>query len=224
MGSTLSSTLKESVVWGANGSLDSGAPCTDEDDGREGDYGEHACAIPIELSREYEIACVAPVRATARAAGFDLRAAKSLALPPASTIGGVGTVVPTGIKLALDSEEIHARISPDTVLYGDIRGRSSLAKKGIRVFQGTVDADYRGEIGVLMFNDTDEVFEIKAGDRVAQLLIQIALVPAFEKIDDIHTAYRSDRGEGGFGSTGVSELENPVSAQIVVENDHVGAV
>ena len=222
MGSALSSTLKESVVWGER-DLDSVAPCTDGvDGGREGEsYGEHACAIPTELAGGYEIACAVPVRATARAAGFDLRAVESLALPPASTIGGVGTIVPTGIKLALDSDEIHGRISPDTVLYGDIRGRSSLAKKGIRVFQGTIDADYRGEIRVLMFNDTDEAFEIQAGDRIAQLLIQIALIPAFEKIDDIQAAYSSDRGEGGFGSTGVREVvaSPTVEAQIVVENE-----
>lgn len=227
MGSALSSTLKESVVWGER-DLDSVAPFTDgADDGREGGgYGEHACAIPIELSGEYETACSVPVRATARAAGFDLRAAKSLTLPPASTIGGIGTIVPTGTKLALDSDEIHGRISPDTVLYGDIRGRSSLAKKGIRVFQGTIDADYRGEIGVLAFNDTDEAFEIQAGDRIAQLLIQIALVPAFEKVDDIQAAYTSDRGEGGFGSTGVREVVAPpaVEAKIVVESDGAGAV
>ena len=218
MGGRLSSTIKESVVWGER-ELDATDPTGQGHNDEH--FDEHACAIPIELSKDKETACVTPIRATARAAGFDLRASKSLTLPPASKLGGVGTVVPTGVMMALDVEEIHGRISPDTVLYGDLRGRSSLAKKGIRVFQGTIDADYRGEIGVLMFNDTDKDFEINAGDRIAQLIIQIALVPVFTEVEDIQKTYASQRGSGGFGSTGVGDV---AESKIVVESDGSGSV
>jgi deoxyuridine 5'-triphosphate nucleotidohydrolase len=218
MGSRISTTLKESVVWGER-EVDATDPIGQGQD--DDQCTEHACAIPIELAKDKETEYIAPIRATERAAGFDIRASKSLTLPPATKLGGMGTVVPTGVMMALDVEEIHGRISPDTVLYGDLRGRSSLAKKGIRVFQGTIDADYRGEIGVLMFNDTNEDFKINAGDRIAQLIIQIALVPVFAEVEDIQKTYASQRGCGGFGSTGVGDV---VESKIVVEGDGSGSV
>ena len=84
-----------------------------------------------------------------------------------------------------------------------IRSRSGLAlKKGISVLNspGTIDADYRGEIGVILINLSDTDFEINSGDRIAQMIIakhEIISWKVVDKLDD------STRGEKGFGSTGV---------------------
>jgi deoxyuridine 5'-triphosphate nucleotidohydrolase len=199
MGNALSTTFRDSVVWGDR-DADSVVPCADADARQVG--SEQTCVIPIELVEGYDNKHAVPQRATARAAGVDLHAAKSITIAPAATIGGVGTIVPTGIKLALDCDDTRRRLSTDAILYGDLRGRSSLALKGIRVFQGTIDADYRGEIGVVMFNDTNEDYHISAGDWIAQLLFKVALAAEVGQVADVATAFATDRGTGGFGSTG----------------------
>lgn len=83
-----------------------------------------------------------------------------------------------------------------------IRPRSGLAlKEGITVLNtpGTIDSDYRGNIGVILFNTSDDVFEVKSGDRIAQ-----AVLNKFETIEwsVVETLNETERGEGGFGSTG----------------------
>ena len=86
---------------------------------------------------------------------------------------------------------------------GLIHPRSGLAlKQGITVLNtpGTVDSGYRGEIGVILYNSTDELIEIDRGTRIAQLVIQQFETANFEVVDALSD---SDRGEGGFGSTGV---------------------
>ena len=100
-------------------------------------------------------------------------------------------IVPTGLKIALP-EGYEAQVRP----------RSGLAAKfGITVLNapGTIDADYRGEIGVILVNLSNEAFTIEPGERIAQLV-----VAKFEQIDWELTQELSetDRGEGGFGSTG----------------------
>ena len=84
-----------------------------------------------------------------------------------------------------------------------VRPRSGLAyKKGITVLNspGTIDADYRGEVGVILVNLSDEDFVVEDGERIAQLV-----VAKCEQADFIETAElsKTERGEGGFGSTGV---------------------
>ncbi len=132
----------------------------------------------------------APAYATSGSAGFDLRAA----LPDGSmTINrGDYCLIPTGLKMMIP-EGFEAQVRP----------RSGLAfKHGITVLNspGTIDSDYRGEIGVLLINYGKREFEIKHGDRIAQLVVsavqQIHLV-GVDKLD------KTERGEGGFGSTGV---------------------
>ncbi|MCK5685842.1 dUTP diphosphatase, partial [bacterium] len=84
-----------------------------------------------------------------------------------------------------------------------VRSRSGLAlKKGIFCLNapGTVDAGYRNEIGVILANFSDEDFEVKSGDRVAQLIFQIPRHPELIEVEELG---ESDRGQGGFGSTGV---------------------
>lgn len=85
-----------------------------------------------------------------------------------------------------------------------VRPRSGLAlKKGITVLNspGTIDADYRGEIGVILINLSKEDFEINPGDRIAQLVVCKHEQPVIEEVDQISS---SERGEKGFGSTGVN--------------------
>lgn len=85
-----------------------------------------------------------------------------------------------------------------------VRPRSGLAlKKGITVLNspGTIDADYRGEIGVVLINLSKQDFEINSGDRIAQLVVCKHEQPVIEEVDQISS---SERGEKGFGSTGVN--------------------
>tara|TARA_B100000925_G_C21901583_1_gene427339 strand:+ start:257 stop:592 length:336 start_codon:yes stop_codon:yes gene_type:complete len=100
-------------------------------------------------------------------------------------------LVPTGIKIALPKK-----------YEGQIRPRSGLAlKHGITVLNspGTIDADYRGELGVILINLSDENYKIKPGDRIAQLVISNFTEVKWKLVQDLGD---SERGELGFGSTG----------------------
>ena len=130
-----------------------------------------------------------PKYETLFSAGMDLRAnlEESIVLKPFQRL-----VVKTGLFISLQ-QGYEAQIRP----------RSGLAlKKGITVLNspGTIDADYRGEIGVILINLSDSDFEINTGDRIAQMIIakhQTIEWEAVDKLDD------SVRGDKGFGSTGV---------------------
>ncbi|MBU2926817.1 dUTP diphosphatase [Winogradskyella psychrotolerans] len=127
---------------------------------------------------------------TIASAGMDLRAnlSESRILKPLER-----SIVGTGLYMELPVG-IEAQVRP----------RSGLAaKKGITVLNapGTIDADYRGEIGVILVNLSNEDFEINNGERIAQLVI--AKHERAEWVDVIELS-DTDRGEGGFGSTGVS--------------------
>jgi dUTP pyrophosphatase len=130
-----------------------------------------------------------PIYETDGAAGMDLRAniSESILLKPLER-----TIVKTGLFIALPAG-FEAQVRP----------RSGLAaKKGITVLNspGTVDADYRGEIGVILVNLSNEEFEINNGERVAQLVIA-----KHERITwkEVEVLNETERGSGGFGSTGV---------------------
>ena len=93
--------------------------------------------------------------------------------------------------------------------YGRIAPRSGLAaKNSIDVGAGVIDSDYRGEVKVLLFNLGDVDFAIKPKDRIAQLIIEKYTITELEKLEDHQELSSTVRGEGGFGSTGVS---NPVN-------------
>lgn len=128
-----------------------------------------------------------PARATAAAAGFDLVAAESLVLEP-----GAFATVGTGLAMAVpDGFEIQ------------VRPRSGLAARhGVTVLNspGTVDADYRGEVRVVLINHGREPFVVERGARVAQAVVA-ALAPV--RIEAVAALDDTDRGAGGFGSTGV---------------------
>ncbi|MDX8150093.1 dUTP diphosphatase [Patulibacter brassicae] len=130
---------------------------------------------------------VLPVRQHAGDAGLDLCAAEPVSLAP-----GERALVPTGLAVAI----------PDGWA-GLVVPRSGLAMRhGIAVVNspGTVDAGYRGELRVLLLNtDRATPFTAAAGERIAQLLLVPVALPAPVEVDDLGT---SDRGTGGFGSTG----------------------
>jgi len=130
-----------------------------------------------------------PQYATALAAGMDVRAdiKESIVLGPLER-----AIVPTGLFL-----EIPAGYEVQ------VRPRSGLAaKKGITVLNapGTIDADYRGEVCVILVNLSDSPFTIENGERIAQLVLARHEVMEWEECDSLAD---SERGEGGFGSTGV---------------------
>ena len=86
--------------------------------------------------------------------------------------------------------------------YGRIAPRSGLAHKHfIDTLAGVIDADYRGNVGVILANHSKVDFEVKHGDRIAQLILERIYTPEVVECDDLDA---TDRGAGGFGSTGVS--------------------
>lgn len=130
-----------------------------------------------------------PVYASAGSAGADLHAFLS---EPIELSVGERVLVPTGLKVQIPAG-----------YEGQVRPRSGLAVKyGITVLNspGTIDSDYRGEIKVLLANLGGESFRIENGARIAQLVIAPVTRAEFEPVDTLDS---SNRGDGGFGSTGV---------------------
>lgn len=129
-----------------------------------------------------------PQKMSAAASGFDLHAAVS---EPVVLQPGERKLIPTGFALAMPAE-----------LEAQIRPRSGLAfKYGITSLNspGTIDADYRGEVKVLLINHGQEPFTIQRGERIAQMVFQ--LVPQIE-LREVAELSATERGVGGFGHTG----------------------
>ena len=130
-----------------------------------------------------------PQYSTQQSAGLDLRAELE---HPITLKPGQRNLIPTGLKIALP--------------YGyeaQVRPRSGLAYKyGITVLNspGTIDADYRGDVGVILINHGSESFTIENGERIAQLIITKFVQIEWDEVNDLSI---TSRGEGGFGSTGV---------------------
>jgi dUTP pyrophosphatase len=139
--------------------------------------------MPIEV--RVEGAGELPDYGSAGAAGADLRASEPVSIPP-----GAQAAVPTGIRLAIPKGHV-----------GLVWPRSGLAlRHGIDTLAGVIDSDYRGEVRVVLANHGREPFTIHPGDRVAQLLIQRVERAVFRKATSLGA---TERGSGGFGSTGV---------------------
>jgi dUTP pyrophosphatase len=140
------------------------------------------------LPLEHAVGLQLPTYATEQSAGMDLSAAlgEALELGP-----GDRALIPTGLSIALPAG-YEAQIRP----------RSGLAlKNGITVLNspGTIDADYRGEIKVLLINHGKEAFTVERGMRIAQMVVERYETVGWKVVKDLE---ESDRGEGGFGSTG----------------------
>ncbi|XP_064931977.1 deoxyuridine 5'-triphosphate nucleotidohydrolase, mitochondrial isoform X2 [Columba livia] len=126
----------------------------------------------------------APSKGSARAAGYDLYSAYDCVIPPMEK-----AVVKTDIQIALPAG-----------CYGRVAPRSGLAAKHfIDVGAGVIDEDYRGNVGVVLFNFGKDTFEVKKGDRIAQLICERICYPELEEVEALDD---TERGEGGFGSTG----------------------
>lgn len=131
-----------------------------------------------------------PSYATEHSAGMDLLAAVNKEV---TLTTGQRALIPTGVSLALP-EGYEAQVRP----------RSGLAlKQGVTVLNapGTIDADYRGEVGVVLINHGDAPFVVTRGMRVAQMVIAPYTRVSWQKAESLET---SARGEGGFGSTGMA--------------------
>ncbi|MCB2060932.1 MAG: dUTP diphosphatase [Novosphingobium sp.] len=143
--------------------------------------------VPIPVKRlEHFEGLELPAYATDGAAGMDVLAAEEVSVAP-----GARHAVATGIAVA---------IPPGFEI--QVRPRSGLAlKHGITVpnTPGTIDSDYRGEVKVIVINHGSEAFEIRRGDRIAQLVLAPVTRASWLPVDELD---ETARGEGGFGSTG----------------------
>ncbi|MBQ5848186.1 MAG: dUTP diphosphatase [Treponema sp.] len=133
---------------------------------------------------------IIPEYKTSGAAGADVCAFLS---EPVVIKSGEFAMIPTGLSFAIpEGYEIQ------------VRPRSGLAaKNGVTVLNtpGTIDSDYRGEVKVILINHGKDSFTVNNGDRIAQLIVAPVTQGVFEKTDELDS---TERGEGGFGSTGVN--------------------
>ena len=147
----------------------------------------------IQLKIKLEEGAVMPEYQTEHAAGFDVNA---FVKDPVILKPGERQLIPTGLKMAIPpGYEIQ------------VRPRSGLAiKQGISIVNspGTVDADYRGDIGIIIINHGQEDFIVNPKDRIAQLIINKVEHPEILQVEELD---ETERGEGGFGSTGTGHKE-----------------
>ncbi|XP_001988619.2 deoxyuridine 5'-triphosphate nucleotidohydrolase [Drosophila grimshawi] len=145
-----------------------------------------------------------PLRGSKRAAGLDLRSAYDLVVPARGK-----AIVKTDLQVQVP-EGSYGRVAP----------RSGLAVKNfIDVGAGVVDEDYRGNLGVVLFNHSDADFEVKRGDRIAQFICERIFYPDLEQVDKLED---TERGEAGFGSTGIKELPKEAKHQNDNEKQPLG--
>lgn len=130
-----------------------------------------------------------PTRGSAEAAGYDLYSARAINVPAFGR-----ALIPTDLRIVLPLGT-----------YGRIAPRSGLASNhGIDVGAGVIDRDYRGNVKVLLFNHTENDFQVSVGDRVAQLICEKIERPIIEEMEQCDLQRQTtDRGEEGFGSTGM---------------------
>ena len=125
-----------------------------------------------------------PDRGSSEAAGFDIKSPEEATMRARSR-----TLLSTGLKMAFPPGS-----------YGRLASRSGLsAARGIEVGAGVVDSDYRGVVSVLLYNHSDEDFFVRRGDKIAQVIPEKIVVGEFMEATCLE---RSERGDGGFGSTG----------------------
>ncbi|XP_059614436.1 deoxyuridine 5'-triphosphate nucleotidohydrolase, mitochondrial [Phlebotomus argentipes] len=126
----------------------------------------------------------APMKGSAKAAGFDLKSAYDCVVPARGK-----QLVKTDIQIQVP-EGCYGRVAP----------RSGLAHKNfIDVGAGVIDEDYRGNVGVILFNHSDIDFKVTKGDRIAQLICEKIFYP---EVEEVQSLSETERGSGGFGSTG----------------------
>ena len=124
-----------------------------------------------------------PERAHATDAGADLRTPHDVTVMPRGSV-----VIDTGV---------HIELPPNTV--GMLKSKSGLNVKYGITSEGVIDVGYTGSIRVKLYNNSDKAYELKAGDKISQLVVMPILTPSFELVDELED---TERGNGGFGSTG----------------------
>lgn len=141
-------------------------------------------ALPPLLVKKLSPDASIPTRGSVFAAGYDLYASAPTTIPPLGKV-----LVSTDLAIAVPQGT-----------YGRVAPRSGLASKFfIDTGAGVIDADYRGEVKVLLFNFGKEPYEVKKGDRIAQLVLERIYTPEVVEVENLE---ESARGAGGFGSTG----------------------
>jgi dUTP pyrophosphatase len=139
------------------------------------------------LVRKLTSDAVIPTRGSEFAAGYDLSSAENTTVPKRGK-----ALIKTDLSIAVPTGH-----------YGRVAPRSGLTlKNSLDVGAGVIDEDYRGNIGVILFNHSDTDFVVSKGDRIAQLILEKISTPEVEESDELP---ESKRGEDGFGSTGVSK-------------------
>ena len=148
-----------------------------------------------------------PQRGSSGSAGWDLHSAEDMIIP-----AGGRKLVDTGLSMAFEGP-YYVRIAP----------RSGLAVKNcVDVGAGVIDSDYRGPVKVRLINNHPNLnFEVKVGDRIAQMIIEQISPATFIKIDDGAELDITQRGEGGFGSTGVSNPVEKVTTSPALPKEYV---
>jgi dUTP pyrophosphatase len=140
--------------------------------------------LRVKIKRLHD-AAVIPQYQSQGAAGFDLHASEGITIPV-----GEHRLIKTGLAFELPP---HHEMQ--------IRSRSGLAlKKGIQAHVATIDSDYRGEVGVILFNFGNQPFVVEQNDRIAQALVAPVLQAQFVEADELS---ETSRGSNGFGSSGV---------------------
>ncbi|XP_073103181.1 deoxyuridine 5'-triphosphate nucleotidohydrolase [Elaeis guineensis] len=180
------------INMAANGARENGSPGIQEPSLKVPKLSENGAAVdhhhlPLPLLKVKKLSqnAVLPSRASPLSAGYDLSSAAEAKVPARGK-----ALIPTDLSIAIP-EGTYARIAP----------RSGLAwKHSIDVGAGVIDADYRGPVSVIVFNHSDVDFEVKPGDRIAQMIIERIMIPDVVEVDDLDSTVR---GAGGFGSTGV---------------------
>ena len=148
--------------------------------------------MELKVKRTHPYA-VLPVRATEGAAAFDLSAAidEAVVIPPHEVRS-----ISTGIAIELPSRDMVALLF----------ARSSLGLKSVSLANsvGVIDSDYRGTLSVVLINHSDKSFTVENGDRIAQLLITSTILVNIVETEELS---ETSRNEGGFGSTGIKQIE-----------------
>eukprot|EP01134_Creolimax_fragrantissima_P006096 CFRG6096T1 len=140
--------------------------------------------MPIMKVKKHSADAVIPVKGSAMAAGFDLFSAHDGVIPAEGK-----AIIKTDISIAIP-EGCYGRVAP----------RSGLSwKHHIDVGAGVIDGDYRGIVGVVLFNHAKLDYKVSKGDRVAQLILEKYVVAEIEEVEELDD---TERGAGGFGSTG----------------------
>ena len=147
---------------------------------------DETVVVNISFDKTEDFKCKIPIKMYSNSAGYDLFAGESVHVP----------------KWSRASVNTNLRFEIPKGFYGEIKPRSGLAiRNGLLAFNGTVDSDYVGFVYIIMFNFSDFDFDIKKGDRIAQIIFRKCHSVSFKYCDEV--SFDTDRGVKGFGSSGI---------------------